>query len=86
MKITGYYRCIAFSLSCTVLFLPSCGYHMAGTKSSYSRASLFLCKNKTMEPIIGELTPAVMGVSQDGRIEVADSSTGGYGAKKCCFL
>ena len=63
-----------------LLFLPSCGYHMAGTGSHLTAGvkTIFIpvFENKTMEPIIEEeLTTAVIReFLKDGRIEVAESS------------
>ncbi len=81
MKITRYSNGVAIpALLCFLLFLPSCGYHMAGTGSHLTAGmkSIFIpvFENRTMEPIVEEeLTPAVIReFLQDGRIEVADSS------------
>jgi len=81
MKIIGYSRVAAIpALLCSLLILPACGYHMAGTGSHLTPGmkSVFIpvFENKTMEPIVEEeLTPAVIReFLQDGRIEVADSS------------
>ncbi len=81
MKIIGYSRVAAIpALLCFLLFLPSCGYHMAGTGSHLTAGmkSIFIpvFENRTMEPIVEEeLTPAVIReFLQDGRIEVVDRS------------
>ena len=81
MKIIRYSRVAAIpALLCSLLILPACGYHMAGTGSHLTPGmkSVFIpvFENKTMEPIVEEeLTPAVIReFLQDGRIEVVDRS------------